>query len=219
MLVDITERKEHERKIEALNEQLRQSMRETHHRVKNNLQVISALIDMQEMQHAEMIPASELTRLKQHIKSLATVHDVLTRQAQHDISVIDISVKEALEKLLPMIQVMAQERSIVFSVEDVRLPVRQAGALAVLVNELVSNALKHGKGEVVVTFQAEATTARLRVSDQGPGFPEDFDPTRSANTGLDLIQTLATWDMQGTVRFHNRDGACAVIEFPVTAAP
>lgn len=216
MLVDITERKEHERKIEALNEQLRQSMRETHHRVKNNLQVISALIDMQEMQHTETIPTSELVRLKQHIKSLATVHDVLTRQAQHDISVIDISVKEALEKLMPVVQIMAQERRVVFSVEDVRLPVRQAGALAVLVNELVSNALKHGAGEVIVSFDTEETTARLRVSDQGPGFPEGFDPMRSANTGLDLIQTLATWDMQGTARFLNRNGACAVIEFPLS---
>jgi two-component sensor histidine kinase len=155
-------------------------------------------------------------RLRQHVKSLSTIHDLLTFQAKKDAEVYDLSVKEAMEKLVPMLQGMVAGRSIGVSVEDLRMPVRQSTTLTVLVNELVSNAVKHGKGEIHVAFFARNGNAVLEVRDEGPGFPEAFDPVNGANTGLELVQTLAHLDLQGETRFENRGGgAWAVVEFPI----
>ena len=221
---DITERKtaqdalaQHQAEIEALNVRLQRSMRETHHRVKNNLQVITALVNMQQMQYEDQVPTAELQRLTQHIRALASIHDLLTHQAQTDAEVSDISVQDVMEKLMPTVQGMVAGRQITFDVEDIRLPVRQSTTFAVLVNELVSNALKHGAGEIHVGFCVEGSSAFLQVEDEGPGFPPNFNPAQAANTGLDLISSLSRMDMRGSVRYENREagGARVVVEFPV----
>jgi len=194
-------------------------MRETHHRVKNNLQVVTALVDMQQMQYEDLVPIAELKRLTQHIMSLAAIHDLLTHQAQIDGEATEISVRDVMQKLLPSVQGMVEGRDVSFQIEEVRLPVRHSTTLAVLVNELVSNALKHGKGAIEVYFHIDADIATLEVLDQGSGFPADFDPVAAANTGLDLIDALAQMDLRGSIRFETRagGGARVVIEFPVPA--
>lgn len=221
---DITARKktqdaliEHQAVIETLNVRLQRSMRETHHRVKNNLQVVSALLDMQEMQHAETVPVAEIARLRQHIQALSTIHDLLTQQARTDADVSDLSVREAMERLIPTIQSLVAGRPIEFVIEDLRMPVRHVTTLTVLVNELVSNAIKHGQGEIHLVFSVGEDRAVLEVRDQGPGFPNLFDAATAANTGLELVQTLAHLDLQGEIRFENREGGGgqAVVEFPI----
>jgi PAS domain S-box-containing protein len=223
-LRDIGERKSaeealvsHQREIEALNVRLQRSMRETHHRVKNNLQIISALLDMQEMQYEEVVPISEIAWLRQHIMSLSAIHDLLTYQARDDSEVYDLSVKETMGKLVPILQSIVAGRAIDFTIEDLRLPVRQATTLTVLVNELVSNAVKHGKGRIGIHFFTKEGEAVLEVSDEGPGFPPDFDPVKGVNTGLELVQTLTRLDLNGKIRFENRPegGAAVVLEFPM----
>lgn len=221
---DITERKkaqdalaQHQTQVELLNMQLQRSMRETHHRVKNNLQIVMSLVNMQQMQYADYVPASELVRLTQHIKALASIHDLLTHQAQAGMEVSTISITEIIERLMPTVQGAVAGRNITVAVQDLYLPVRQSTAVAVLINELVSNALKHGKGEIRISFDVEDNTAILQVQDEGPGFPENFTPGSAANTGLDLIASLSQMDLRGGVRYENRQegGARVVIRFPV----
>ncbi len=221
---DITARKktqdaliEHQAEIETLNVRLQRSMRETHHRVKNNLQVVSALLDMQEMQYKEAVPVSEIARLRQHIHALSTIHELLTRQARTDADVSDLSVREAMQRLIPTIQSLVTGRLIEFAIEDLRMPVRHVTTLTVLVNELVSNAIKHGKGEIHLQFAVRGKRALLEVRDQGPGFPHPFDASTSANTGLELVLALAHLDLHGETRFGNHDGGGgqAVVEFPI----
>ena len=223
---DVTERKtaqdalvRHQAEIEALNARLLRSMRETHHRVKNNLQVVTALVNMQQMQYADQVPVAELARLTQHIMALAAIHDLLTHQAQTDAEVSEISMAAVMEKLMPAVQGMAADRVVSFAVQETRLPVRYSTTLAVLVNELVSNAMKHGQGDIQVRFHHDGRRAALEVLDEGPGFPPDFDPAVAANTGLDLIESLARMDLRGHVRFENRaeGGGRVSVEFPVPA--
>jgi PAS domain S-box-containing protein len=223
-VTDVTERKaaqdvlaRHQAEIEALNVRLLRSMRETHHRVKNNLQIVAALVNMQQMQYADQIPVSELNRLTQHIMALAAIHDLLTHQAETDTEVSQISVADVMDKLMPTVQGMVEGRTIVFEVDELRLPVRHSTTLAVLVNELVSNALKHGAGVISIGFHVTGEVATLEVRDQGKGFPCDFDPARAANTGLDLIESLARMDLHGEVCFENQTGGGArvVIRFPI----
>jgi PAS domain S-box-containing protein len=231
---NITERKRteqrlrsHQQEIDDLNIRLRRAMAETHHRVKNNLQVIAALVDTQILDGGETVPVAELERISRHIRALAAIHDLLTQEAKLDAEVNDISALAALEKLLPMMQAtVGTNRRVCFDVEDFRLPVRQGASLTMLVNELVSNAVKHADGDIELKLEVVPPSvmngqpkrmARLGVSDHGPGFPPGFDPKKAANTGLQLIESAGRWDLQGETFYENRSkgGARVVVTFPI----
>jgi two-component sensor histidine kinase len=204
---DITEQREaeevlrqHQSEIEDLNLRLRRAMRETHHRIKNNLQVIAGLVD---------------------VLALAAIHDLLTKNAKTDPTLDSLSVKAMLERLAQMLQTTLPERKIVTDVADVPLSVQKSGSLAMLVNEGVSNAIKHGKGDILLKLTACGTNACLEICDDGSGFPPNFDPRRAANTGLELIDSAARWDLRGELRYVNRPegGGCVTVEFPLDSPP
>ncbi len=216
---DITERKQREEAIVALNARLRRSMTETHHRVKNNLQVISAMIEMQvqEYQHENVIPLEQVNQLKAHVHTLAIVHDLLTKSVKEDEDAQRVSAKAVLDRLLPMLQRTAWNKAVRFSIKEAALTSKQCIALALVLNELVTNALKHGKKAADVVFRIEGTRGTLVVSDDGPGFPTGFDPAQAANMGLDLVESLVHTDLQGKSHYENRTegGGRVVILFPL----
>ena len=214
-------RRKHQAEVEALNQRLRRAMIETHHRVKNNLQVISALIDIQTMEETETLPTSEFKRLSQHVRMLAAVHDLLTEKAKRDSEANSLSARQLLEKFLPLVQQMAYQRRLSFQVEDAILTSDQGTSLALIANEIYSNAIKHGKSEVSIRFYVESVTAIFEVSDDGPGFPPDFDPEREANTGLELVLNLTALDLRGKIQFDNRPegGGRVRVSFPLPSPP
>ncbi len=203
--------------IEALNQRLRRAMSETHHRVKNNLQVISALVDLQRMDGGEFVPMREMERLGQHVRSLAVIHDLLTHQAKTDDRVTELNMRNTVNTLVPMLQAMMPDRPMRANVAEMRLPIRPGTSLTILINEIISNAGKHGQGAIEIDLTQDGANGRLVVRDHGPGFPPGFDPRRAAHTGLDLIQDLTQWDLMGTVAFENAEGGGAkiVIDFPL----
>ncbi len=215
--VDISERKEREAQIRALNARLRRAMTETHHRVKNNLQLMSALIDMQRQDKGEMVPVSELLRLSQNVQALGIIHDILTQETKEDGDVESLSSATVLHKLLPVLQRTLEGRRLTFQVDDVRLPGRKATGLTLITNELVSNAIKHGRGDLEIAFRVQGNVASLEVSDEGPGFPEGFNAAAAAHTGLELIENIARYDLGGTPTYQNRPqgGAHTIITFPL----
>ena len=214
---DITERKQAEEEIKRLNQQLQRAMAETHHRIKNNLQILTALIDMQDLEEEETIAASELIRLKQHIRTLATLHDLLTQSAKEHPGTDYISVESALNILLPLLEGTSKGRRIRFDVAPLRLPVRMGTSLSILINELVSNAVKHGKGTIDLTLSTREGTVHLSVCDEGAGFPDGFDPVADAHTGMELVENIGRMDLRGQLFCTNRPegGACVRVSFPV----
>lgn len=208
--------------IAALNQKLQRAMIETHHRVRNSLQFIAAMVDMLAMSSGEAIGTRELKQLGRHIHTLAVVHSLLTEQAKRDGEARYVSAYEILERLMPILQDMAGSRPLHFEIEEARLTADQGTSLPIVVNELVSNALKYGKNEVGIVLSAEDGKAILEVCDDGPGFPQDFNPKTAARTGLELVQNLSQWDLRGCVAFENRSegGACVrvTISLPVEAA-
>ena len=222
--IDITDRKRNEyalirnqEQIAALNDRMRESMKETHHRVKNSLQMIAAMVDIRLIDAGPVVPASELRQLGLHINSLAVVHELLTEQAKQDGTGDYLSAKDLLERLLPVLEALAGPRCLRFDIADFSLSARQANALPLVTNELVSNALKHGMGDVRVTLNIAGHEAIMEVKDDGPGFPHDFDPRRAAHTGLELVERLSRWDLAGTIRYDNcrEGGASVVLTLPV----
>src|SRR5258708_2640600 len=204
--------------VEILNQRLQRAMSETHHRVKNNLQVISAMVDMQTMQESDSVPKHEFTMIANHIRGLAAIHDLLTQQSRTGGEVDSIIVEHAFEKLMPTLQTIAGGRRLRYDAEGVRVPIRQGAAIIVAVNELVSNAVKHGAGEIDVAVTAINGNGRMTVSDRGRGFPDGFSPT-SASAGLNLVSQLIHWDLRGQIAYKNRSegGAQVEVTFPLIA--
>src|SRR5262249_7870 len=141
---DITEAKRHERELAELNERLRRAMRETHHRVKNNLQIISGMIELLELDYKgkKPVPLDEFIRLKSQVGTIALVHDLLTKAIRETEEAQMVSVRVVLEKLMPMLQQTAWKRTVHYEIEDAIIPTKQCVSLALVTNELVSNALK-----------------------------------------------------------------------------
>jgi PAS domain S-box-containing protein len=221
---DVTDRAEaeqaifrHQSAIEALNERLQRAMVETHHRVKNNLQIISAMLDMRLMECTDSVPVEDIRRLTSHIRTLAEVHNLLTHEAKNDAVAETISSKEMLERLLPLMREAAGRRQITAHLESAELSLRKGTSLALITNELVSNAAKYGGGEIGVRFVVKGEEGMLTVCDDGPGFDEGFDPATEANTGLELVESLGRWDLNGTVHYGNRPegGACVTVRMPL----
>lgn len=221
IVTDLTEQKSmrrHQAEIQALNLRLQRAMTETHHRVKNSLQIISALVDLQLAEFEGDVPAEKVQQLNLQVRTLATVHDVLTQQSKEDAQVNTLSSQMLLGELIPMLQQIAMPRIVRYEVAEVALYSQQGVSLALIVNELVLNALKHGEGAVDVVFDADDTTATLQVSDDGAGLPEDFDPDMQGSTGIYLVENLATMDLKGTIVYENRpdgQGARIKVTFPL----
>jgi two-component system, sensor histidine kinase PdtaS len=203
--------------IKTLNRRLRSAMRETHHRVKNNLQVISALVDLRMMDDQQTVPVVELERLNHHIRALAAIHDVLTQHAKHDSDLETMSAKEGIDKVVATLAIMLPDKRFSTHLDDIRIEQRHGASIAMVVNELVSNAVKHGGEAVQVRLSCQEGLARIEVSDDGPGFPSGFSPLTNANTGLELVEKLARWDLGGETQYDNGDGngARVVVTFPL----
>jgi len=207
----------HQAEIESLNRRLQRAMTETHHRVKNNLQIIVGLIDLRVMDNAVAVPVDEVRQIGMSARTLAALHDVLTADSKTEGEGDSISVYALLDKVLTMLQRVAAPKRIRTALADFQVPPRSGAALALVVNELVNNALKHGKGEVSVTLTLSGDMAALEVTDNGPGFSADFDRLVRASTGLELVENLVTRDLGGRAAFDNHpDGGCRVIiRFPI----
>lgn len=216
--LDITELKKREAEIHALNHRLRRAVAETHHRVKNNLQVVAAMIEMQvlDYQRKESVPLHELQRLLSHVHTLSLVHDLLTVSPRTE-ETGRVSTRAMVDKLLSLLQRTAGKQSVHYRAEEIALSSKQCLALALVLNELVTNALKHGKDVGEVALWVENSRVNLTVSDDGAGFPQGFDVTQHANTGLELVENLVATDLLGTVEYSNppEGGGRVLVTFPL----
>ena len=209
------------RALEQANARLELAMIETHHRVKNSLNLIAGLIEMRSEDGPSHVTVGELKELGTHVRSLASLHDLLTQKAkQEGETAALLSSSDVLAKLMPLLQATAPNRRIAFAAEDVPLSTRQASSLSLITNEVVSNALKHSQADVAVTFQADAGMATLKVEDNGSGFPDGFVSTAASNTGLELIEHLTRHDLSGRVEYANKPtgGAQVRVCFPLSRA-
>jgi two-component sensor histidine kinase len=172
-------------------------LKEIHHRVKNNLQVISSLLNLQ----ARYLPdpaAREIFRASQHrVQSIALVHEKLYQSA--DLSHVDFSdyTVALLDNLFETFDAGPRGISKLIDIGAIRLSVDIAIPCGLIVNELVTNALKHAfpggrEGTVRVILREGADGALdLTVGDDGVGLPEGVDPRKTSSLGLDLVFTFA----------------------------
>lgn len=214
ILRDFTERKRYEERLER-------AVAETNHRVKNSLQVACALIELHTLGHEQegVVSTTSVKSIVNHLKAMVSIQELLTNEVKIDPGVTHLSAKSMLERLLILVQRSVGEKEITYQADELQLPVKLLNSLAILVNELIANAVKHGQGAVHLHMVVETggEKVRLEVSDNGPGFPEDFSSHNAANTGLELVEGVTQYDLLGRVSYGNRPsgGGCVTVIFPI----
>ncbi len=218
--VDITERKQAENAIQVALLERETLLKEVHHRVKNNLQVISSLLHLQSL-HASDPASVELLRECQHrVRSIALVHERLYRSADF----MHVDFKHYIESLATYLfrsyRVSTDRISLDVEVRGVALPIDAAVPCGLLVNELISNCLKHafhgrdnGRIRVELAPVAEGE-AFLCVSDDGVGLPLSVDPETAETFGMQLIAAL-TKQLHGRLEIGLQTGTVVRLTFPV----
>ena len=213
---DITERKRAEEQITlALREKV-VLLKEVHHRVKNNLQVITSLLNLQAQRAKNQEVLEMFLESKNRIKSMALIHEKLYRSA--DLARVDFGeyVRNLAENLLQSYD--ARKIALRIDIEGMYLGVDAAIPIGLIINELVSNSLKHGfvdgrPGEISIEMISTARdTYRLRVGDNGVGLPEDIAIPKTESLGLQLIVSL-TEQLNGRMEVARNGGTSFVIEF------
>lgn len=196
-IVNITERKIAQNRIETALIEKTALIEEIHHRVKNNLQVIISLLDMQESFTQDEATIAVLENCKSRLSSMALIHQL---SYQHnDYSVVDLcNYIEHLGKLLvSSFQTNRVKLQIVAERGQAHLDLQRAAPCGLLLNELVTNAFKHAypgsnTGEILVELTApQSDEVLIRVSDQGVGLPPGFELAQAKSLGLRLVTLLA----------------------------
>ena len=215
---EIAERKAVEERITASLAEKELLLKEIHHRVKNNLQVISSLLYLQSRQIRD--PASmEMLQESQHrVRSMALVHERLYQAP--DLARVNFAeyVRSLISYLFQSYSIAPHHIRVNVDVEPVDLGIDVAIPCGLILNELVANSLKHAfppgsDGEIAVAFRrAGDHTFRLTVRDTGVGLPDDQDVWRNGSLGLQLVETLVT-QLEGTLDVDGRRGTRFSITF------
>ena len=208
------------------NDQLHQSLqekvvllKEIHHRVKNNMQVVSSLISLQTRDISSPRELEMFVNSQNRIKTMALIHEKLYQS--DDLARVDFSdyIPALVASLFETYKISPQDISLNVEVGDVLLDLDQAIPCGLMLNELISNSLKYAfpngrKGEITVRLgpNKEGDT-RLVVHDNGVGLPEGFDFRKSKSLGLQLINILSR-QIQGGIELRSEAGTEFAITFP-----
>mgnify|MGYP000862985273 FL=1 len=195
---DFTDRKKVEDALRCSLEEKVALLKEVHHRVKNNLQIVASLLNLQanRSQRSDVVDVLQDTRNR--VRSMALLHEVLYRSG--NLAHINFAsyVKELCTQLLRSYGPVAARVRVDVRASPIGLPLDHAVPCGLVISELVSNALKHGfPGErtgvarVDLWPDEERGSIVLRVSDDGVGLPPEFDPENGATLGLKLVDSLA----------------------------
>lgn len=224
---DITPQKEAEERLRASEEQIRSSLsekevllKEIHHRVKNNLQVISSLLNLQATQIEDPETAQVFQDSQSRVRAMALVHERLYRS--EDLARIDFAgyVRDMTGHLLRSWRGEARGIRLLVDVSGVSLDVDAAIPCALIINELVSNAFKYAfpdgrTGEIRIALTRNDGSVTVVVRDDGVGLPEGTSLEKSGSLGLQLVQSL-TDQLGGQVQCSSQGGTRFEVRFPYT---
>jgi len=185
-------------------------LREIHHRVKNNLQIITSLLNMQSRFLDDDKSRSIVEESKDRIKSMSLIHQKLYQEENLTGIEAEAYFTELIDSLCHSYGVDASRIKRQISIENLLLDVDTAIPLGLIINELISNAFKYGVDRENGAFrfefsQCENDVLCVRIKDNGPGMPEDFDMAKSKSYGMKLVQSLSK-KLKAEVVFENNQG-------------
>ena len=189
-------------------------MKESHHRIKNNLQTVSNLVLLQKnalMTNPDKTIDETLDNISSYVKSIAQVHDLMSKDHMGR-SIINLK-----ELILSLVQLMDINPDIKVSMvlEDIFIPYNKATSVALIINELLMNSYKHAftlnkTGTIHVNNYKDSDQLIFSVQDNGIGLPTHFDITDSKGLGLSVIKTLLKSEFKGILVFKSLEKGCHV---------
>jgi PAS domain S-box-containing protein len=219
---NITKRIKAENQIKSALKEKETLLHEIHHRVKNNMQVISSLLDLQSSNNKNKVVKNALRESQSRICAMAAVHETL-----HDSdSLSEIDLQTYLSKVTASVfqtySVNPGKVILINEVKSIPINIKQAYPLGLIINELISNSMKYAfpddkKGTVTVGMKKLDSEFELKVMDDGIGMPEAFDWQSSNSLGLTLIRSLAEDQLDGRVQMESDNGTKFTIKFNIEA--
>jgi two-component system, sensor histidine kinase PdtaS len=217
LMQDVTELRRRDRQILSKDA----TIREIHHRVKNNLQTVAALLRLQARRVSVPGARAALEESMRRVQSIALVHETLSVSIDET-----VDFDEIVDRLLVMLSDVAGSGSRVTVERDGSfgvVPAEMATALVLVLTELVQNAIEHAfpderPGKVSVRALRQRGELRVTIVDDGIGLPDDFTSERSDRLGLQIVRTLVSAELNGTVEFGRHDesgGTDAVVVMPL----
>jgi len=201
LLRDVTEIRRRERELITKDA----TIREIHHRVKNNLQTVAALLRLQARRMAVPQARLALEEAVRRVGSIAIVHETLSQAFDEQVEFDAVA-----DRLTQMVTEVAADGVVTGSREGSfgLLPAEAATPLAMVLTELLQNAVEHGfagrSGHITVTVSRVAGRLEVTVDDDGVGLPEGFDAEASGNLGLSIVRTLVESELGGMIRMGTR---------------
>jgi PAS domain S-box-containing protein len=198
-------------------------LNEVNHRVKNNMASIIGLLEMESNREIKSEPdyQSALTDLRNRISGLATVHNILSSNQWSPVQ-LELFTRKIIENAAsssPLgrkvtIDIISQDKNLWINA-------RQATALALIINELTTNSVRHAfplkeKGTITVTIRKEdkdSNRIRLIFADDGPGWPQDIIDGTGGNVGMQVMRLSVASPLNGEIKFENHNGAVAIVTF------
>ncbi|WP_404425606.1 sensor histidine kinase [Thalassospira australica] len=219
-IVDISDRKSRQESLEKSLQEKEILLSEVHHRVKNNLQIVHSLLDMQTANVKDELAREILRDSCNRVRSMAQIHQTLYQN--EDVSRVDFNYfcDALINSLLVTFNTDPERIEFNRDLGSVSLPIGTAVPCGLIANELVTNALKHAfpgdrKGIIsLIAHQISPNQIELSLTDNGAGFPDDFSIDDSSGLGLQLVELL-TEQLGGTLEVHTSNPTRITIRFPV----
>lgn len=202
---------------EALSEK-EMLIREVHHRVKNNLQVVSSLLNLHARKLADPEALGAIREGRDRVKSMAFIHQKLYQV--NDVRQMTVSdyVEDLTNYLFTSYQIDPKQIELKTAIAQLELDVDVMVPLGLILNELISNSLKHAfpngqKGQLSVSFEEKKEAFYLEVADTGVGFAENVSPNKSSGFGYQLIHTFCK-KLKGHLQVEHQEGTVIQFSFP-----
>ncbi len=215
---DVTDHRRAQKQLQKSIKEKEYLLQEIHHRVKNNLQVISSILDMSSMRINTPKANNLIKDAQSKIQTMAFIHSQLYRSERFDQIKMHDHIKELIEYLLT---VYANRKRISYylDISDVNLPLTQAIPCALVLNELISNAFKHAfkqrkNGTIEVTMQASAGNILLSVKDDGIGVKSEINIYETQSLGMKLVRNLVQKQLKGKFEMKRKNYTEFSIKFP-----
>lgn len=222
IIMDISSQVENEERLRRTIDEKNVLLKEIHHRVKNNLQVITSLLALQAKTVKDKKIASLFTESQIRVRSMALLHENLYQSA--DLANIDVEtyVRSLVNGLIRVFHASQSDLKVTIETDPVPLTLDLAVPCGLILNELVSNALKHafqGPGrpkKLSVTLKKQTGEyIELTVKDNGTGLPRNLDIQKTGTLGLSLVRMLSEKQLNGSMKINGRKGTAFCIRFPL----
>jgi len=202
--------------IQKQSDNLQVLMKEIHHRVKNNLQVISSLLDLQSLTIADSQASEAVKEGKNRVQSMALIHQNLYSEDNIKGIKAKAYISNLLQSLCDSYNINNDKVKLNTEIDDLNLDVDTMIPLGLVMNELVSNSLKYAfkdgrNGELNIILREEPQHLLLRVSDNGTGYPEGVNAKDSKSFGMKMIRAFAQ-KLKAKLDIYNNDGAVVQME-------